>query len=95
MKKNNSFSYNLYLFFRSVASGTLKVEEHGTRRWSRTSFTMFSAWLLVIFMVIFDIYKEGFRLDVFSIMCGIALGTKVTDAYSNKINKKNEKNSNP
>ena len=35
-------------------------------KWSRTSLTMFSAWNLVTFMVIFDLYKEGFRYDVFA-----------------------------
>ena len=57
-------------------------------KWSRTSLTMFSAWNLVSFMVIFDLYKEGFRYDVFVTMVGVALGTKLTDSIGKKIEKK-------
>jgi len=57
-------------------------------RWSRTSLTMFSAWNLVSFMVIYDLYKEGFRYDVFVTMVGVALGTKLTDSIGKKIEKK-------
>ena len=57
-------------------------------KWSRTSLTMFSAWNLVSFMVIFDLYKEGFRYDVFVTMVGVALGTKLTDSVGKRIEKK-------
>ena len=57
-------------------------------RWSRTSLTMFSAWNLVSFMVIYDLYKEGFRYDVFVTMVGVALGTKLTDSVGKRIEKK-------
>jgi len=57
-------------------------------KWSRTSLTMFSAWKLVIFMVIFDLYKEGFRYDVFATMVGVALGTKLTDSIGKRVEKK-------
>ena len=57
-------------------------------RWSRTSLTMFSAWLLVVYMVIYDLYKEGFRYDVCVTMVGVALGTKLTDSVGKRIEKK-------
>ena len=57
-------------------------------KWSRTSLTMFSAWKLVIFMVLFDLYKEGFRYDVFVTMVGVALGTKLTDSIGKRVEKK-------
>jgi hypothetical protein len=57
-------------------------------KWSRTSLTMFSAWKLVIFMVVFDLYKEGFRYDVFVTMVGVALGTKLTDSIGKRVEKK-------
>ena len=57
-------------------------------KWSRTSLTMFSAWKLVIFMVIFDLYKEGFRYDVFVTMVSVALGTKLTDSIGKRVEKK-------
>jgi len=68
----------------SLVNDTLKKDG----KWSRTSLTMFSAWLLVVYMVIYDLYKEGFRYDVFVTMVGVALGTKLTDSIGKKIEKK-------
>ena len=51
---------------------------------------MFSAWLLVIYMTFFVLYKEGFRYDVFATLVGIAIGVKGVDAISQNI-KKNKK----
>ena len=39
-------------------------------------------------MVIFDLYKEGFRYDVFVTMVGVALGTKLTDSIGKRVEKK-------
>ena len=66
---------------------TLMKLENDKLRYSRTSLTMFSAWLLVVYMIIYDLYKEGFRYDVFVTMVGVALGTKVTDSISEKLKK--------
>ena len=68
----------------ALVNDTLKKDG----KWSRTSLTMFSAWKLVIFMVIFDLYKEGFRYDVFVTMVGVALGTKLTDSIGKRVEKK-------
>jgi len=68
----------------ALVNDTLKKDG----KWSRTSLTMFSAWKLVIFMVIFDLYKEGFRYDVFATMVGVALGTKLTDSIGKRVEKK-------
>jgi len=87
MKKKSKYFNELFYLIRNISRETLKKKVNGIREWSRTSLTMFSAWILVVFMVIFDLYKEGFRYDVFVTMCGVALGTKVTDAYSKKLNK--------
>jgi len=38
-------------------------------------------------MTFYDLYKEGFRYDVFATMVAVALGTKITDSFSKKINK--------
>ena len=67
----------------SLVNDTLKKDG----KWSRTSLTMFSAWNLVNFMVISDLYKEGFRYDVFVTMVGVALDTKLTDSIGKKIEK--------
>lgn len=72
---------------RRILRDTLMKLEDGRFRYSRTSLTMFSAWLLTVYMVIYDLYKEGFRYDVFATMVGVALGTKLTDSLSQKIKK--------
>ena len=74
------------LIHRMLRDTLMKLEE-GRFRYSRTSLTMFSAWLIVVYMVIYDLYKEGFRYDVFITMVGVALGTKLTDSISQKIKK--------
>lgn len=72
---------------RRVLRDTLMKLEDGKFRYSRTSLTMFSAWLIVVYMVIYDLYKEGFRYDVFVTMVSVALGTKLTDSIGKKIQK--------
>jgi len=72
---------------KQLVQDTLMKYEGDRLRYSRTSLTMFSAWLLVIYMTFYDLYKEGFRYDVFATMVAVALGTKITDSFSKKINK--------
>lgn len=64
--------------------------ENGRLRYSTTKFIMFNAWMLAVYMVIFDLYKEGFRYDVFVTLTGIALGVKLNDAISEKIKSSNK-----
>lgn len=73
--------------FKKLVQDTLMKYDNGKLRYSRTSLTMFSAWLLVVYMIIYDLYKEGFRYDVFVTMVGVALGTKLTDSISEKLKK--------
>lgn len=70
-----------------LVQDTLMKFDEGRFRYSRTSLTMFSAWLLTVYMVIYDLYKEGFRYDVFLTMVGVSLGTKLTDSIGQKIKK--------
>ena len=65
-------------------------------KYSRTSLTMFSAWLSVNVMAFYDLYVEGFRMDVWSVYVGVATGMKIIDAQSKKMHNqqntdKNEK----
>ena len=73
--------------FKKLVQDTLMKLENDKLRYSRTTLTMFSVWLLVVYMIIYDLYKEGFRYDVFVTMVGVALGTKVTDSISEKLKK--------
>ena len=63
-------------------------------RWSRTSLTMFTAWIIAIVMALYDLWDEGFRFEVFMVFSGIALGSKIVEgAHSNMT--KNEKHTTP
>lgn len=74
---------------KEIVEHTLKKKlPDGTREWSRTSLTMATAWLLVIITYSIDFYKEGFRMDAFSIMVGIALGVKWIDSKTKEIEKR-------
>ena len=64
-----------------------KVDENGVLRFSRTSLTMFTAWVIAVFMALIDFGIEGFRLDVWITFVGVALGTKISDSYSKKLTK--------
>jgi len=72
---------------KAITRDTLKKKVDGEYRWSRTSLTMFSAWLIAVYMVMFDLYKEGFRYDVFVTMVGVALGSKLTDSIGKRVEK--------
>jgi len=72
---------------KAITRDTLQKKVDGEYRWSRTSLTMFSAWLIAVYMVMFDLYKEGFRYDVFVTMVGVALGSKLTDSIGKRVEK--------
>jgi hypothetical protein len=68
-----------------IINDTLKKpDDKGIWRWSRTSLTMFSAWITVLSMAIYDTYKNGLNETVFITLVGVALGSKMTDAISKK-----------
>ena len=54
-------------------------------KWSRTSLTMFSAWIVVVFMALFDFCRRGLQFDVWVTLVVVATGIKITDAWSKKI----------
>jgi len=73
---------------KSIIKDTLKKKtDDGTLRWSRTSLTMLSAWIVVLSMAIVDYCKHGIRYDVWATLVCVALGSKLTDAISQKLNK--------
>ena len=82
MKKIYTFIENLIPdFLKSIFVDTLKINE----KWSRTSLTMFTAWVSALYMAFFDLTKNGFHMEVFLTLVGVALGSKVTDSISKKI----------
>lgn len=77
-----------------IVNGTLKrYDSKGVLRYSRTSLTMFTAWISCLLMSYIDFIQNGLRFDVWTILIGVAIGSKLSDAYSQKIkNKTNESN---
>jgi hypothetical protein len=54
-------------------------------KWSRTSLTMFSAWIASLFMALRDYYFEGLKYEVLLLFVGVALGSKLVDSQSKKL----------
>jgi len=71
----------LYSLFSQITNDTLKKEG----KFSRTSLTMFTAWFFALSFALFDFIDKGLRFDVWVTLVGVALGSKLTDAYSKKI----------
>lgn len=83
MKRTYQFLSNMFPpLLKAILNDTLKVDG----KWSRTSLTMFTAWLASLHMAYYDMYKNGFHMEVFLTLVGVALGSKVTDSISKKIN---------
>ena len=72
-------------WFDNFISHTLKTKDG---RWSRMSIIIATAWLMVIFMALWDFFCEGFRLDVWMTLVGVAVGTKWVDKKSESITPK-------
>ena len=72
---------------KDIINDTLKKEVNGKVRWSRTSLTMFSAWFISLTMAIIDFGFNGLRFDVWFVLIGVAMGSKITDSYSKKLHK--------
>ena len=68
---------------REILQDTLKKEG----KWSRTSLTMFSAWIVSLSMAMFDFFFNGLKYDVWVTLVVVATGIKIIDAWSKKISK--------
>ena len=69
-------------FLNKLIDDTLK-DKNG--KFSRTSLTMATAWWASISVFLIDFYQNGFNEFAFCTIVGVALGSKVTDAWSKKI----------
>lgn len=68
---------------KEIANDTLKVDG----KWSRTSLTMLTAWVVVLWMAVADFLDKGLRYDVWATLTAVATGIKIADAYTKKIMK--------
>ena len=66
---------------KEIANDTLKRNS----KWSRTSLTMFVAFFVSILMSCIDFVYNGLRFDVWCVLVGVAMGSKITDSFSKKI----------
>ena len=67
--------------FKEIVNDTLK--RNG--KWSRTSLTMFTSYFVALLMSIIDFAFNGLRFDVWCVLIGVAMGSKITDSFSKKI----------
>jgi hypothetical protein len=68
---------------KDIVNDTLKKEG----KFSRTSLTMFVSFFVSIMMSCIDFAFNGLRFDVWCVLVGVALGSKITDSFSKKIEK--------
>lgn len=54
-------------------------------KWSRTSLTMLSSWLIALVMAILDFCFNGLRFDVWLGLISVSIGSKISDSLSKKI----------
>lgn len=80
----------MFRIIKDIANDTLKRDKDGVRRWSKTALTMWSAWLLSMFMAVYDLIQHGFRYDVWVALVAVATGIKLTDKISKKIQPENK-----
>ena len=66
---------------KEIVNDTLK--RNG--KWSRTSLTMFTSYFVALLMSIIDFAFNGLRFDVWCVLIGVAMGSKITDSFSKKI----------
>lgn len=66
---------------KEIVNDTLK--KNG--KWSRTSLTMFTSYFVSLVMSIIDFAFNGLRFDVWCVLIGVAMGSKITDSFSKKI----------
>ena len=80
---------NIFMRIKAVSAWVNTLVNDTFKRegkWSVTRLTMGTAWFACLYSYFYDLTKNGFNLEAFLILVGVALGAKVTDAYSKKLN---------
>lgn len=68
----------------TIINQTLKNE---AGRWSKMALIIASAWLVVLFMALWDFFENGLRYDVWVFLASVAVGTKYINAHATKVEK--------
>jgi hypothetical protein len=66
---------------KKVFCDTLKKDG----KWSRTSLTMFTSFAVCVLIGLIDFFKHGYNTEVFFGFLSVAVGSKISDAFSKKI----------
>ncbi len=69
--------------FKELVNDTLK--RNG--KWSRTSLTMFTSYIIALVMAILDFCFNGLRFDVWLGLISVSIGSKISDSLSKKLHK--------
>lgn len=67
--------------FKELVNDTLK--KNG--KWSRTSLTMFTSYIIALVMAILDFCFNGLRFDVWLGLISVSIGSKISDSLSKKL----------
>ena len=67
--------------FKELVNDTLK--RNG--KWSRTSLTMFTSYIIALVMAILDFCFNGLRFDVWLGLISVSIGSKISDSLSKKL----------
>jgi hypothetical protein len=68
---------------KSLFRDTLKKEG----KWSRTSLTMFTSFSICVLVGLIDFFMHGFNTEVFFGFLSVAVGSKISDSFSKKLEK--------
>jgi len=74
---------NVKAVLKELLSDTLKKEG----KWSRTSLTMFTSFAICVLVGLIDFFAHGYNSEVFFGFLSVAVGSKISDAFSRKIEK--------
>lgn len=69
------------MMFKELVNDTLK--RNG--KWSRTSLTMFTSYIIALVMAILDFCFNGLRFDVWLGLISVSIGSKISDSLSKKL----------
>jgi hypothetical protein len=80
----------MFFWFVNIVNKILSDTLKKNGKWSTTLLTMFTAWVAVLITYLVDFIKGGYKLNetAFCIIVAVALGSKITNSLSNKIEAK-------
>lgn len=75
------------LIISKIVDDTLRKEVEGKRRFCRMKLTMLVCFITAMSFAIIDFCLHGLKLEVWYALLGSALGAKVIDGFSKRLEK--------